>query len=163
MKNSTNKISETKAENLFRGFYGSDVFIEKSAIPSEFGFTSKKGTSHSGYPDFFLDYKSFAIIVEAKPLKHSEAEDDVKFYMENNKIHKDIIGIAISGQELNQIKVTYFYKTLESKEVKSFLVKDRLLSLIDLEKTFNKNKYGESISDENLVLVLKNLNKRFNN
>ncbi|MBU1110866.1 N-6 DNA methylase [Patescibacteria group bacterium] len=158
-----NKISETKAENIFRGFYGPDVFIEKSAIPSEYGFTSKRGTSHSGYPDFFLDHKSFAIIVEAKPLKHSAAEDDVKFYMENNKIRKDIIGIAVSGQELNQIKVTYFYKIFEDKEMKSFLVKDILLSLGDLEKTFNKNKYGESISDENLVLVLKSLNKRFNN
>src|SRR3989338_989867 len=163
LANSISKISETKAENLFRGFYGPDVFIEKSAIPSEFGFTSKKGTSHSGYPDFFLDHKSFAIIVEAKPLKHSEAEEDVKFYMENNKIHKDIVGIAVSGQELNQIKVTYFFKILGGKELKSFLVKDKLLSLVDLEKTFNKNKYGESISDESLVLILKNLNKRFNN
>jgi hypothetical protein len=158
-----NKISETKAENIFRGFYGPDVFIEKSAIPAEYGFTSKKGTAHSGYPDFFLDYEKFVIIVEAKPLKHSAAEEDVKFYMENNNIHKDTVGIAVSGQELNQIKVTYFFKIFGSKEIKSFLVKDKLLSLRDLEKTFNKNRYGESISDENLVLVLKSLNKRFNN
>src|SRR3990167_10789502 len=83
--------------------------------------------------------------------------------MENNKIHKDIVGIAVSGQELNQIKVTYFFKILGSKELKSFLVKDKLLSLVDLEKTFNKNKYGESVSDESLVLILKSLNKKFNN
>ena len=158
-----NKISETIAENLFRGFYGPNVFIEKSAIPSEYGFTSKNGTTYFGYPDFFLDHDNFAIIVEAKPLKHSEAEDDVKFYMNNNKIHKDIIGIAVSGQELNQIKVTYFYRIFGEKEIKNFLVKDKLLSINDLQKTFNKNKYGESISDENLVLILKNLNKRFNN
>lgn len=157
-----NKISETKTENIFRGFYGPNVFIEKSAIPSEYGFTSKKGTSHSGYPDFFLDHNNFTIIVEAKPLKHSAAEDDVKFYMENNKIHKDTIGIAVSGQELNQIKVTYFFKSFKDKEIKKFLVKDTLLSLGDLKKTFNKHKYGESISDENLVLVLKSLNKKFN-
>lgn len=157
------KTSETKAENIFRSFYGPNVFIEKSAIPSEYGFTSKRGTSYGGYPDFFLDHDNFTIIVEAKPLKHSEAENDVKFYIENNKIHKDIIGIAVSGQELNQIKVTHFFKIFGSKEIKSFLVKDKLLSLEDLVKTFNKNKYGESISDENLVLVLKELNKRFNN
>jgi hypothetical protein len=157
------KISETRAENLFRYFYGTDVFMEKSAIPSEYGFTSKKGTSHAGYPDFFLDHAGFAIIVEAKPLKHSAAEEDVKFYMQNNNIHKDVVGIAVSGQELNQIKVTYFFKIFDTKEIKSFLVKDKLLSLVDLERTFNKNKYSESISDENLVLVLKNLNKRFNN
>lgn len=113
-----NKISETKAENIFRSFYGPNVFIEKSAIPSEYGFTSKKGTSYSGYPDFFLDYKSFAIVVEAKPLKHSSAEKDTRFYMENNNIHKDIVGIAVSGQELNQIKVTYFFKNLWIKNIK---------------------------------------------
>jgi len=38
-----------------------------------------------------------------------------------------------------------------------------LLTLEELEKTFHKNKYGESVSDESLVLILKNLNKRFNN
>lgn len=163
MVKNISKISETKAENLFRSFYGPGVFIEKSAIPSEYGFTSKKGTSYSGYPDFFLDYENFAVIVEAKPLKHSAAEEDVRFYMENNNIHKDIVGIAVSGQELNQIKVTYFFKILGNKETRSFLVKDKLLSLVDLEKTFNKNKYGESVSDESLVLILKSLNKRFNN
>jgi type I restriction enzyme M protein len=157
------KISETIAENIFRGFYGPNLFIEKSAIPSEYGFKSKKGTSNTGYPDFFLDHEKFTIIVEAKPLKHSEAESDILFYIENNKINKDIIGIAVSGQELSQIKVTYFFKIFGSNEVKSFLVKDKLLSLEDLEKTFNKNKYGETITDESLVLVLKNLNKEFNN
>jgi hypothetical protein len=34
--------SETITENLFRDFYGSNTFIEKSAIPSELGFQSKK-------------------------------------------------------------------------------------------------------------------------
>ena len=46
------KVSETVTENLFRDFYGANTFIEKSAIPSGYGFTSKKGTSYSGYPDF---------------------------------------------------------------------------------------------------------------
>lgn len=39
------KISETVTENIFRSFYGSDTFIEKSAIPSEYGFTSKKAVA----------------------------------------------------------------------------------------------------------------------
>ena len=47
------KISETITENIFREFYGANVFAEKSAISSGYGFTSKKGTSYSGYPDFF--------------------------------------------------------------------------------------------------------------
>lgn len=36
------KVSETVTENLFRDFYGANTFIEKSAIPSGYGFTSKK-------------------------------------------------------------------------------------------------------------------------
>lgn len=36
------KVSETVTENLFRDFYGASTFVEKSAIPSGYGFTSKK-------------------------------------------------------------------------------------------------------------------------
>ena len=38
------KASETITENIFRSYYGADTFIEKSAIPKEFGFESKKGS-----------------------------------------------------------------------------------------------------------------------
>ena len=47
--------SETITENIFRNFYGTNTFIEKSAIPKSYGFTSKKGTDYNGYPDFFID------------------------------------------------------------------------------------------------------------
>lgn len=60
--------SETITENIFREFYGNGAFIEKSAIPSHYGFKSKKGTGYKGYPDFFRDNanEDFVIIVEAK-------------------------------------------------------------------------------------------------
>ncbi len=38
------KTSESITENIFRNFYGVNAFIEKSAIPSEYGFISKSGT-----------------------------------------------------------------------------------------------------------------------
>ncbi len=44
--------SETITESIFREFYGLESFIEKSAIPSHYGFKSKKGTGYKGYPDF---------------------------------------------------------------------------------------------------------------
>ncbi|EHO19041.1 hypothetical protein HMPREF9466_01833 [Fusobacterium necrophorum subsp. funduliforme 1_1_36S] len=34
-------VSETTTENIFRDFYRDDKFIEKSAIPKSYGFTSK--------------------------------------------------------------------------------------------------------------------------
>lgn len=36
------KVSETVTENIFRVFHEANTFIEKSAIPSGYGFTSKK-------------------------------------------------------------------------------------------------------------------------
>lgn len=39
------KISEANTEKIFREFYGAGTFIEKSAIPSEYGFKSKNQES----------------------------------------------------------------------------------------------------------------------
>ena len=76
----------------------------------EFGFESKKGSGKDGYPDFFLDNEDFVVIVEAKTSKQKDAESDVLFYMEHNKIDKDMLGIAVSGQTLEDLQVSYFKK-----------------------------------------------------
>ena len=89
------KISETTTENIFRDFYEPNTFVEKSAIPSMYGFQSKRGTDYKGYPDFFLNNHSFAIVVEAKALNHSAAENEVKWYMENNKIQSGISDLLL--------------------------------------------------------------------
>jgi len=157
----TTTVSETKTENIFRDFYGTLTFIEKSAIPNEYGFKSKMGTDYKGYPDFLRDEIDYTIIVEAKATKHSDAEAEVQFYMKINKINKDLIGVAISGQDESQINVTYFYKSQESSDIEPFKVKDTLLSLKSLERKFYKHKYGETISDEELLRTLKELNNRF--
>ena len=115
-------ISETITENIFRDFYNNDKFIEKSAIPKSYGFISKNKTENPGYPDFFLDdtKRDFVVIVEAKALKHSDAEEDVKWYMEHNAIKKTVIGIAVSGQEFSQIKYHIITKLRDNKKLLSF-------------------------------------------
>ena len=157
------EVSETVTENIFRNFFGVETFIEKSAIPSTCGFVSKKGTNYKGYPDFYLDKEEYAIIVEAKAVKHKDAEEEVKFYMSKNSIHKDIIGIAISGQDTSNLKVTYYLKLLDSNNITKFKANNILLSLNSINHEYLYSKYGESISTENLIQVLKNLNKKFNN
>ena len=150
--------SETITENIFRNFYGTNTFIEKSAIPKSYGFTSRKGTDYKGYPDFFFFFKDVVIVVEAKALKHSKAEEEVKFYMQNNSITKGIVGIAISGQDISQIKISYFF--LRNKEqIEMFQVRDKLLSLENIKSTYFKKINGESISDEELTRIIKNLNE----
>ena len=156
------KVSETVTENLFRDFYGANTFIEKSAIPSGYGFTSKKGTSYSGYPDFFCDSGDYCIVVEAKATDHAAAQDEVQYYMINNKILKDIIGISVSGQSRENILVTYYLKLMGMTDIKSFPQENTLLSIPAIKKQYVKTKYGESVTTEALITVLKDLNKRFN-
>lgn len=163
VENSRNtKISETITENLFRDYYGNSVFLEKSAIPAKFGFKSKKKTSKAGYPDFFLDTSEYAIVVEAKALLHSDAEKDVQFYMMNNLITKGIIGMAVSGQYMSQIKVTYFLKRPNSNEIEVIKMKNKLMSLENIDKTYRKKIAGEIINNDELTKVIKHLNEKFN-
>ncbi len=157
-----NKISETVTENIFRTFHGSTTFIEKSAIPNQYGFVSKKWTGFKGYPDFFKDEQDFCIIVEAKAIDQINAEEEVKFYMENNKINKDILGIALSGQTENSLTVTYYYRALGATEIQRIeFVKNNLVNVLNLKKVYNKQKFGDSITTEKLISVLKGLNNKF--
>lgn len=155
------KISETITENLFRKIYGADVFIEKSAIPNTYGFISKKGTEESGFPDFFKDCGSYCIVVEAKANAHKKAENEVKYYMKHNNINKDIIGIAISGQEERTLTATFYLREVGSSKFIQFPQK-KLISLDDIETQYNKTKAGEIISTADLVHILKQLNDTFN-
>lgn len=157
------KKSETVTENMFRNFYGATTFVEKSAIPSAYGFSSKKGTDYAGYPDFFLEEDDYCIVVEAKAIDHKAAQEEVQFYAINNKIHKDVIGIAVSGQKNNSLRVSYYLKQYKIAEIKTFPQSDTFLSLVAIKKEYQKAKYGESVTTEALISVLKDLNKCFNN
>lgn len=158
----TKQVSESITENIFRNYYGPNTFIEKSAIPKSYGFTSKKGTRYSGYPDFFKDLGDLVIIVEAKALKHSDAEEEVVFYMNNNSITtQGMVGIAVSGQDLSQIKTTYYYRHSPDDEIKEFQVHDSLISVENIVKTYEKKISGQSISDEELTKIIKQLNETF--
>ena len=135
------KVSETVTENIFRSFYGASTFIEKTAIPSVYGFTSKKGTSYSGYPDFFCDCGDYCIVVEAKATDQTAAQDEVQYYMINNKIYKDIIGISVSGQSLESISVTYYLRLAGMTEIKSFPQENILLSIPAIKKIITIKNY----------------------
>lgn len=154
--------SETLTENIFRKFYGSDMFIEKSAISSHYGFKSKNRTDKQGYPDFFRDNddEDFVIIVEAKADDYKSACSDVKFYSEQNNLNKDIVAIAISGQTEDTYKAGLFLliKGMEWKEVET---DGRLLPIKDIIRLYRLEKYGESVSTESLKNTIKRLNKEF--
>lgn len=156
------KPSETTTENLFREFYGVKAFIEKSAIPPEYGFVSKSGKSEEGYPDFFRDKETeYVIVVEAKKTNHSKAKADVQFYMKNNTVMKDIIGIAVSGQSEKTLKASYFLRLLSSNEIIALNVANSLLTLRNIHAIYKKAKKKETTSEEHLTKTLHSINKQF--
>lgn len=155
------KASETITENIFRAFYGADMFIEKSAIPSEYGFISKKGSGMAGYPDFFKDCTEFAIIVEAKATRHDSAKSEVCFYMENNNLTKDSIGIAVSGQTKDKLKVSYFLHIFGGVSVIELDTHNQLMRIDNIVKLYKKQKAVEVTSEEHLTKTLRSLNNQF--
>ena len=163
MAKNTQGVSETVTENIFREFYGSSTFIEKSAIPSELGFQSKKNSSSSkGYPDFLLEEEDYIIVVEAKATSQNDAIVEVQHYMQKNNVTKDIIGIAVSGQKLDELKVDYFLKTNDSNICLNIQENSSLLTLKNIYNIYWQRRYGESVTSESLIKTLNELNKTFN-
>ena len=155
--------SETTTENIFRSFYGPTTFIEKSAIPKEYGFKSKNNTDKKGYPDFFYETEKYAIVVEAKPTikKYNKACTEVKYYASNNKLEKDIFAISIAGQNEEEYKAGLYYK-IDNCKIKEIDTDNKLLSLEAIGRIYKKIKYSDKISDEALKRKLKEYNEKFN-
>ena len=155
--------SETTTENIFRSFYGPTTFIEKSAIPKEYGFKSKNNTDKKGYPDFFYETEKYAIVVEAKPTtkEYNKACTEVKYYASNNKLEKDIFAISIAGQNEEEYKAGLYYK-IDNCKIKEIDTDNKLLSLEAIGRIYKKIKYSDKISDEALKRKLKEYNEKFN-
>lgn len=156
------KSSETITEGIFRNFYGATTFIEKSAIPAEYGFRSKKNPEEPGYPDFFYETERYAIVVEAKPTlkNYKQACSEAKFYATVNNIKKDIFAISIAGQTEEEYKAGLFY-IIDGNKIKEFETDGKLLFLEDIAKIYKKIKYTDKITNEALKKKLKSLNEKF--
>ena len=155
--------SETVTEGIFRDFYGIGTFIEKSAIPSSYGFKSKNKTHYKGYPDFFRDNvdEDFVIVVEAKADDYKRACKDVCYYARNNKIDKDIVAISIAGQSKSTYRAGLFL-LLKGSSYMEIPTDGKLLQLKDIARIYRKEKYGEStVSTDTLKKTIKQLNKDF--
>lgn len=71
--------------------------------------------------------------------------------------------MAISGQSTDSIKITYYLKVKGKTEISVFPQENVFMTLSAIKKQYTKTKYGESVTTEALIAVLKDLNKRFNN
>jgi type I restriction enzyme M protein len=162
-------VAESTTENLFREFYGAPTFIEKHDIPKYFGFQSKRdGSADGGYPDFFKDMESWLIVVEAKSGRpglrsdHAAAVADVRSYMTTNAVpHIDIVGIALSGQTLESLEVSYFFRKAGTDEIEELDEPKHLVSIADLTRRYEAIAHGDPLSNTELRRFLVRLNERF--
>jgi type I restriction enzyme M protein len=162
-------MAESTTENLFREFYGASSFIEKRDIPKKFGFQSKReGSTVDGFPDFFKDMGSWLIVVEAKSgglgpkSDHAAAEADVRTYMTTNAVpHSDIVGIAVSGQTQDSLRVTHLFRKAGTEEIEELDDLQSLVSLDALTNHYESAAHGDPLSDAELRRFLVRLNERF--
>lgn len=163
-------MAESTTENLFRDFYGPKTFVEKRDIPKDLGFQSKKdGSTVEGYPDFFKEMGGgWYIVVEAKSgepgpkSSHAAAEADVKSYIENNAVPQaDIVGISVSGQTEESLKVTYYFRKGGTDVIEELDEPRTLVSLDTLTKHYLTAAHGDPLSDAEMRRFLIQLNERF--
>jgi type I restriction enzyme M protein len=162
-------VAESTTENLFREFYGSSTFVEKRDIPKKFGFQSKRaGSTVDGFPDFFRDMGTWLIVVEAKSgnagakTDHAAAVADVRSYMTSNAVpHVDIVGVALSGQTEESLRVSYLFRKGDTDDIEDLDDLRSLVSLDALTKRYAAAAHGDPLSDVELRRFLVQLNERF--
>jgi hypothetical protein len=159
-------MPEPKNENLFRNFYGTNTFIEKADIDkTKYQFKSKSGNGN-GYPDFFNDnaIKDWVIIVECKATDHEKAEQEVCYYMSNEGIKDKYnrIGIATSGENENELKVSYYYSVKGKQKIEDLVIKnDKFISLEQLERELKNTLLN--INKKSVLKYKDKLNTYFDN
>jgi hypothetical protein len=111
---------------------------------------------------------SWLIVVEAKSGEpgprsdHAAAVTDVRSYMANNAVpHTDIVGIAVSGQTLEALRVTHLFRKGDSEEIEELEGLQNLVSLDMLANHYEAAAHGDPLSDAELRRFLMRLNERF--
>lgn len=158
-------LNERITEELVRNHFSNDVLMVGNEVLFEFQKSknhkhlfinaSKNKKNNTGYPEFiisFNQYKNFIIIIECKAdiNKHQSKKKDkpIEFAVDGvlhyikciNKIDSDldILGIAVSGMNRDELKVSNFlYKKNKLEEIKD----KKLLDLNSYLKIYQLDKY----------------------
>ena len=180
--------NERITENIVRKHFENDVlnieneiFIEEQKSKHKanlFENASKKGTGNKGYPEFIISFKkylNFIIIIECKAdvNKHQSENknspvdysvDGILHYMEcvrqqNKDI--DILGIAVSGLNQDELKVSNFlYKHNSNIEE---LSDTELLSFNSYFKLYDMNEYSHNLQNLKIIEKAVSYNNKLEN
>ena len=176
-------MNERITEDIVRDHFKRDIWYDKihieeqkSKIPrinKQFKNASKSGEG-AGKPEFIITFKKdnpdYIIIIECKSdvTKHESktkdnyrdyAVDGVLLYSSFLSKEYDVLSIAVSGEERNNLRISHFLQLRNSKEANRIFEEDKLLSINDYlngyktdEKKFNQDyqellKYSKTLND----------------
>ena len=138
-------------------------------------FTAKwfKGGSGKGFPDFIIQYKKnseFIVVIESKPdsIKHiSEkldkykeyAVDGVKLYSSFLSKEYDVLSIAVSGNNINNLRISHYLQLKNTEKAQPIFNDDQLLSLEEYEEGYKKDERKFNQDFQELKKYSKTLNE----
>ncbi len=175
-------VNESITDDIVRDHFLKDELIKKVNLERQIPKnprikkllqnSSKKGNSH-GRPDFIITFKEIPrllIVIECKAniKKHISKNEDkymdyavdgVKLYSQYLSREFDVISIAVSGENVEELKVSSFLQ-LEDEEIRDLKIK-KLFSLKDYIKKFKQDEEREKIEYEKLMKYSRTLNNYF--
>lgn len=136
---------------------------------------SKTGKNKIGFPEFIISFPSqninYLIVIECKfHLNKHESKDrnNPKDFAVDGVLHYssflakdyDVIAIAVSGENFNEIKTTSF-KWLKGKDKPTELKKKELQSVNDYLKLFEDESFSENLKNIDILQKAVHLNEEF--
>ncbi len=178
-------MSERITENIVRKHFESDLLMNKEEIieikeqkSANYSYlfenASKNKKGNKGFPEFIVSFKrhpNFLIVVECKAdinfhrtnnnNQKDYAVDGVLHYMKHISLKNpkmDILGIAVSGLNLDELKVSNFlYKNGKTTELKD----KKLLSFSSYLKKYNYKELTETLQEAKIIEKAIEYNKWF--
>ncbi len=168
--------SHFKNDGMFKSIKLEEQRTRHKILKDLLKTASKKGTGKSGFPEFIITFPSImdlVIIVECKPdtkfHKSKNGEEDPKKYAVDGVLHYakyliqdfNVIAIATSGENEENLSVSSFFIRKNTKEIKE--IDKKLLSIYDYLGLFEQKENVEKLKDQNLLVFASELNQELYN
>lgn len=165
--------SERVTENIVRQHFQDDPNFKKvifefqgsenNVIKNLLKNASKTGAGR-GMPEFVIQFKersNFVILVECKAniKDHQEAEKDAKHYSSFVAREYDVLSIAVSGQNIKNLKISHFFHLRNSPEFKKIFGSE-FLKIKEYEKGCMEDDSKLRQDYDNLASYSERLNKK---
>lgn len=169
--------SHFKRDPLFDRIKLEEQRSRKKRVKELLKSASKKGTGNRGSPEFIITFPEFVdaiIVVECKPKlnQHESADgksdpenyavDGARHYADYLKDDFDVLAIAVSGENKDNLSVTQLRFEKGHSEPEE-LPDNNLLSVYDYVSIFEQEREAEKLKDENLLQFASDLNDRLYN